>query len=106
MTQREKRAILQTPPGHLFSGLLNDYQSHPVRAVLETGGMILGVFGALVLAATTPAPSLLVVYVSWLISAVLLGACSYHRGSFGLTVNYGCYVLINTGGLLHLWGIL
>ncbi len=83
-----------------------DFRSHALRATMEILGMVLGVGVSLLLAVTTPNPPMIYAYVGWLLSAVLLGGCSYHRGSVGLAVTYAAYLVIDGIGMLRTLGVL
>ena len=82
-----------------------DFQSHQVRALCETLGMLIAVGVSLTLAATTPTVPLVPCYLGWVVSAILLGGCSWHRGSFGLAVTYSAFLIIDTVGLLRTLGV-
>ena len=82
-----------------------DFEAHALRASLEILGMLIGVGMSILLAVTTPYPPMLYAYIGWLISAALLGGCSWHRGSVGLTVTYGCYLVIDGIGLARTIGV-
>ena len=83
-----------------------DYKSNSIRLLLELIGMILGLGVALLFAITTPAPLMVYAYIGWLISALLLCGCSWHRGSVGLTVLYGAYLVIDGVGFLRTLGVI
>lgn len=85
--------------------IYKDFQSHALRASLEVIGMLIGVGMSILLAVTTPYPPMLYAYIGWLISAALLGLCSWHRGSFGLATTYACYLVIDGIGLARTIGL-
>lgn len=85
--------------------IYKDFQSHALRASLEVLGMLIGVGMSILLAITTPYPPMLYAYIGWLISAALLGLCSWHRGSFGLSTTYACYLVIDGIGLARTIGV-
>lgn len=85
--------------------IYKDFQSHALRASLEVLGMLIGVGMSILLAITTPYPPMLYAYIGWLISAALLGLCSWHRGSFGLATTYACYLVIDGIGLARTLGV-
>lgn len=81
-----------------------DFRQHALRASLECIGMCLGVGVSVLLLVTTPAPPMIYAYLGWLTSGVLLGGCSYHRGSFGLATTYALYIILDSWGLLRTIG--
>lgn len=81
--------------------ILADWQSHKLRLAAEACGVSLSIGIALVLAWTTPNPPMLVCYAGWNLASVLLVLSSYSRGSVGLTVLYGAFLLIDTVGLVR-----
>lgn len=86
--------------------ILADYYSHKLRAIAEGLGMLLGVGVSVVLALTTPSPPMIPCYIGWILSALLLGVCAWHRGSTGFTVLYGSFLCIDSLGLLRTLGVL
>lgn len=84
----------------------NDFKSHALRATLEIIGMLFGVGVSVLLAFTTPEPPMVEAYIGWLIGAILLGGCSWHRGSVGLALTYAAYLVIDGIGLLRTLGAL
>lgn len=88
----------------MIDWIRQDYRAHKVRMILELMGMILALSVSLLLALTTPNPPMLYAYIGWMLSAMLLGGCSWHRGSLGLTVTYLGFLVIDGCGLMHtLW---
>lgn len=83
-----------------------DYHSCKPRAVGETIGMLVAVGVSVLLAVTTPHVPMVPAYVGWLIASVLLGFCSWHRGSFGLAVTYAAFFVIDGIGLLRTIGVI
>lgn len=83
-----------------------DFQSHRLRALCESLGMLVAVSVSILLATTTPTVPLIPCYVGWVVSAMLLGACSWHRGSVGLAATYSAFLVIDTIGLLRTLGVL
>jgi hypothetical protein len=81
-----------------------DFESHRLRAIMELLGMLCALGVAILLAATTPNPPMLPAYIGWNCASILLGVCSWHRGSFGLAVTYAGFLIIDTYGLLHTLG--
>lgn len=83
-----------------------DFQTHRLRAASEVLGMIIALGVSLLLAVTTPHPPMIPAYLGWTIASILLGVCSWHRGSFGLAMTYGGFLVIDTYGLLKTLGVL
>lgn len=90
----------------MINYILDDYRSNKVRAIAEIVGMLIGVGVSVVLAVTTPVPPMVLCYMGWVVSAILLGVSSWHRGSTGLTILYGSFLVIDTIGLLRTLGVL
>jgi len=84
-----------------FEYIRADYQAHKVRMVAECLGMVISVGVALLLALTTPYPPMLLAYLGWNLASTLLLLCAWHRGSVGLMVLYGMFLVIDTMGLIR-----
>lgn len=80
---------------------ISDLRSHPIRGMSECVGMLLAVGTSLLVASTTPTPPMVVVYMGWLSSGLLLGGGALHRKSLGLTITYGLYILIDVIGFIR-----
>lgn len=76
-----------------------DFETHPVRLVLEVLGMILSIAVAVMMMLTTPNPPMLVCYLGWNIASgfLLFGALSRH--SVGFSVLYALFLCIDSIGL-------
>lgn len=83
-----------------------DYDSCKPRALAETIGMVIAIGVSVLLALTTPHVPMIPAYIGWTIASVLLGVCSWHRGSFGLAATYAAFLVIDTYGLLRTLGVL
>ncbi len=81
--------------------IIADYQSHRFRLAAEVVGLVIALVVSVTFAWTTPYPPLLACYVLWLISAAILAATSWHRGSFGLTALYGSFLVIDGIGFIR-----
>lgn len=81
--------------------IMNDYKSHKVRMVAEAAGMLLSIGVAVVLALTTPHPPMLLCYSLWLLASGLLVTTSYSRGSVGLSILYGSFLVVDSIGALR-----
>jgi len=79
----------------------SDYEAHRYRLVAEALGMLLSIGVAIIFALTTPAPPLLLCYTLWLLASGLLVTTSYSRGSVGLTVLYGLFLVVDSIGALR-----
>lgn len=84
---------------------LRDWQHNKLRACFELIGMLFALGVSVLMAMTVPNPPMFYAYLGWLISAVLLCGCSWHRGSVGLTITYGGFLIIDGVGFCRLLGI-
>lgn len=78
-----------------------DFQSNWWRATLEVVGMTASIVTALMIAATTPNPPMLLCYTTWMLASSTLCISSWHRGSIGLTTTYAAFLIIDGVGLLR-----
>lgn len=86
--------------------IIEDFKLNWLRATVEMVGMILALGVSLLLALTTPTPPMLYAYIGWLLSAVCLGACSWHRGSTGLTMTYAGFLVLDGYGFFKTIGVI
>lgn len=90
----------------MIEHIKQDFERHRIRAIAEILGMLLSLGVSLLLALTTPHVPMLMAYCGWLVASLLLCACSWHRGSIGLMMTYGGFLIIDTLGLLRTVGVL
>jgi hypothetical protein len=83
----------------IVSWIRGDWNSHPVRMCAEILGMVLSLFVALLIAWTTPYPPMLWCYILWNTASLCLVSAAVSRGSLGLTLLYGGFLVVDTVGL-------
>ena len=79
--------------------IASDWRQHPSRVCAELLGMGLSLCVALLLAWTTPAPPMLWCYVIWIVASLCLLSAAVSRGSVGLSLLYGGFLVIDSVGL-------
>ena len=77
-----------------------DYRSHPVRFCVEVTGMISNLMASIVLMWYSPTPPMFWAYIFFLTASVLLMSAAFSRKSFGFTVMYLGYIIIDLIGFI------
>jgi len=78
-----------------------DHKQHRIRLYGEILGMALSIGVASMLAITTPHPPMLLAYSIWLVASAILMTTSWSRGSVGLTLLYGAFLVIDCIGFVR-----
>jgi hypothetical protein len=86
----------------MFKWIKNDYNSHPLRFVVECIAWAISIGCSIVMALTVPNPPLLVLYPTWIAGCSLYAWAAYTRKSFGMLANYILLVSIDSVGLIRM----
>ena len=86
--------------GRVAKFVEEDWNSNPVRFILETIAWFLSIGASVIMALTVPNPPLLIVYIFWVVGCGLYAWCALTRGSFGMLANYILLTAIDTYGLI------
>ena len=71
-----------------FEWIKDDWNSHPVRFVIELLAWAISIGCSITMASTVPNPPLLILYPIWITGCALYGWAAYTRKSFGMLANY------------------
>ena len=85
-----------------FEWIRNDWQSHPVRFLLELVAWAISLGCSLTMAITVPNPPLLALYPVWITGCAIYSWAAWSRKSFGMLANYILLTTIDTVGLVRL----
>ena len=85
-----------------FEWIKDDFNSHPVRFVIELLAWGISIGCSITMAATVPTPPLLVLYPIWITGCALYAWAAYTRKSFGMLANYLLLTTIDTIGLIRM----
>ena len=85
-----------------FEWIKDDFNSHPVRFVIELLAWGISIGCSITMAATVPTPPLLVLYPIWIAGCALYAWAAYTRKSFGMLANYLLLTTIDTVGLIRM----
>ena len=86
----------------IFNWVYEDFNSHPVRFIIEIMIWVLFVFSALVMAFTVPNPPMLFIYPLFIIGCVLSIWAAHSRKSSGTVFTYIILLGIDIIGLIRL----
>ncbi len=87
-----------------FSWIKDDWNSHPLRFVIELLAWGISIGCSIAMAATVPNPPLLTLYPIWIAGCAMYAWAAYTRKSFGMLANYILLTTIDSIGLLRmLW---
>ena len=85
-----------------FEWIKDDFNSHPVRFLVELLAWGISIGCSITMAATVPTPPLLVLYPIWIAGCALYAWAAYTRKSFGMLANYLLLTTIDTIGLIRM----
>ena len=85
-----------------FEWIKDDFNSHPVRFVIELLAWGISIGCSITMAATVPTPPLLILYPIWIAGCALYAWAAYTRKSFGMLANYLLLTTIDTIGLIRM----
>lgn len=80
----------------------DDWNSHPVRFLIELLAWGISIGCAITMAVTVPTPPLLILYPIWIAGCALYAWAAYTRKSFGMLANYLLLTTIDTVGLIRM----
>lgn len=91
---------------NVFSGtwewIKNDWKSNNIRFIIEVFAWAISIGCAITMAATVPAPPLMVLYPIWIIGCGMYAWAAWTRRSFGMLANYLLLVTIDSVGLTRM----
>ena len=85
-----------------FEWIKDDFNSHPVRFLIELLAWGISIGCSITMAATVPTPPLLILYPIWIAGCALYAWAAYTRKSFGMLANYLLLTTIDTIGLIRM----
>ncbi len=85
-----------------FEWIKDDWNSHPVRFLIELLAWAISIGCSITMAATVPNPPLLILYPIWITGCALYAWAAYTRKSFGMLANYLLLTTIDTIGLIRM----
>jgi hypothetical protein len=80
----------------------DDWNSHPLRFVVELLAWAISIGCSITMALTVPNPPLLILYPIWILGCALYAWAAYTRKSFGMLANYVLLTTIDTIGLIRM----
>jgi hypothetical protein len=80
----------------------SDFESHPVRFVVELLAWAISIGCSVTMALTVPNPPLLALYPAWVTGCAMYAWAAWTRQSFGMLANYILLTAIDTVGLVRL----
>ena len=85
-----------------FEWIKDDWNSHPVRFLIELLAWAISIGCSITMAATVPNPPLIILYPIWIIGCSMYAWAAYTRKSFGMLANYLLLTTIDTIGLIRM----
>ena len=85
-----------------FEWIKDDWNSHPLRFVIELLAWAISIGCSITMAVTVPNPPLLILYPIWISGCALYAWAAYTRKSFGMLANYLLLTTIDTIGLIRM----
>lgn len=79
-----------------------DWESHPLRFVVEVIAWAISIGCAAVMAVTVPNPPLLILYPIWIAGCAMYAWAAWTRKSFGMLANYILLTSIDSVGLIRM----
>jgi hypothetical protein len=80
----------------------SDFESHPVRFVVELFAWAISIGCSVTMALTVPDPPLLALYPAWVTGCAMYAWAAWTRQSFGMLANYILLTAIDSVGLIRL----
>ena len=87
---------------NIVKWIKDDYNTYPIRFVIEVIAWAISIGCSLAMAVTVPVPPLIYLYPIWMFGCVLYAWAAYTRNSFGMLANYVLLVTIDSVGLLRM----
>ena len=94
--------MIATIFGPTIQWIRDDWHSHPLRFCVELLAWAISIGCSITMAATVPAPPLLVLYPIWISGCAMYAWASFTRKSFGMLANYILLTTIDTIGLVRM----
>jgi len=88
--------------GGTIEWIKDDWNSHPIRFVVEVIAWAISIGCSITMALTVPTPPLLILYPIWIAGCAMYGWAAYTRKSFGMLANYLLLTTIDTIGLIRM----
>ncbi len=88
--------------GGTIEWIKDDWNSHPLRFVIELLAWVISIGCSITMALTVPTPPLLILYPIWITGCAMYGWAAYTRKSFGMLANYLLLTTIDTIGLIRM----
>ena len=88
--------------GGTIEWIKDDWNSHPIRFVVEVIAWAISIGCSITMALTVPTPPLLILYPIWITGCAMYGWAAYTRKSFGILANYLLLTTIDTIGLIRM----
>ena len=85
-----------------FEWIKDDWNSHPLRFVIELLAWAISIGFSITMACTVPNPPLLILYPIWISGCALYSWAAYTRKSFGMLANYLLLTTIDAIGLMRM----
>ena len=85
-----------------FEWIKDDWNSHPLRFVIELLAWAISIGCSITMACTVPNPPLLILYPIWISGCALYSWAAYTRKSFGMLANYLLLTTIDAIGLMRM----
>ena len=95
------KLIIQTAKG-IYQWARQDFQTWPLRFVLEITAWFLSIGCAITMALTLPNPPFLILYPLFITQCAIFGWAAWTRRSTGMVANYLLLVTIDMVGLIRL----
>jgi len=86
----------------IITWIRSDFNSHPVRFVVELLAWAISIGCSVTMALTVPNPPLLALYPAWVAGCAMYAWAAWTRKSFGMLANYILLTAIDTVGLVRL----
>ncbi len=87
----------------VWNYIVEDWQEHPVRCVLEILAWFMSIGCAIAMAVTVPTPPFLILYPIFIVQCAIFAWASKTRGSTGMLANYLLLVTIDSVALVKMW---
>ena len=88
--------------GPTIRWIKDDWNSHPVRFVMELLAWAISIGCSITMALTVPNPPLLALYPVWVFGCGIYAWAAYTRKSFGMLANYILLTTIDAIGLIRM----
>jgi hypothetical protein len=85
-----------------FDWIKDDFNSYPVRFVIELLAWAVSIGCSITMALTVPTPPLLVMYPIWISGCAMYAWAAWTRKSFGMLANYILLTTIDSIGLIRM----